>query len=53
MIVTHGTAMSIYAARVLRVDPLAFWRSLSMPTAVVLDANEMKIIDVPDTPADR
>ncbi|MGR9344016.1 histidine phosphatase family protein [Rhizobium leguminosarum] len=53
MIVTHGTAMSIYAARVLRVDPLAFWRSLSMPTAVVLDGNEMKIIDVPDTPADR
>jgi broad specificity phosphatase PhoE len=53
MIVTHGTAMSIYAARVLRVDPLAFWRSLSMPTAVVLDGNEMKVIDVPDTPAGR
>ncbi|WP_315860979.1 histidine phosphatase family protein [Rhizobium leguminosarum] len=28
MIVTHGTALSIYAARVLGVDPLAFWRSL-------------------------
>ncbi|MGO7428241.1 histidine phosphatase family protein, partial [Rhizobium ruizarguesonis] len=53
MIVTHGTAMSIYAARVLRVDPLAFWRSLSMPTAVVLNGNEMKVIDVPDTPAGR
>ncbi|TBB65593.1 histidine phosphatase family protein [Rhizobium ruizarguesonis] len=53
MIVTHGTAMSIYAARVLRGDPLVFWRSLSMPTAVVLNANEMKVIDVPGTPADR
>lgn len=53
MIVTHGTAMSIYAARVLRVDPLAFWRSLSMPTAVVLNGNEMKVIDVRDTSTGR
>ncbi|WP_087003521.1 histidine phosphatase family protein [Rhizobium sullae] len=50
MIVSHGTAMSIYAARVLSVDPLAFWRSLSIPTAIVLNGNEMNVINVQDAP---
>jgi broad specificity phosphatase PhoE len=49
MIVSHGTAMSIYVARVLRINPVAFWRSLSMPAAVVLHGNEMKIINAEDT----
>jgi hypothetical protein len=49
MIVSHGTAMSIYIARVLRVDPVALWRGFSMPTAVVLHGNEMKIINAEDT----
>ncbi|WP_087001912.1 histidine phosphatase family protein [Rhizobium sullae] len=52
MVVSHGTAISIYAARVLRVDPPAFWRSLSMPTAIVLNGNEMTAINVQDAPAE-
>ncbi|MHC2218953.1 histidine phosphatase family protein [Rhizobium leguminosarum] len=51
MIISHGTAISIYAARVLGVEPLAFWRSLSIPTAVVLNGGEINIIDLQGNPA--
>lgn len=46
LVVSHGTVMSLYVSRRMGFDPLPFWRSLAMPTAIVLRGNHMKVIDV-------
>jgi len=37
LVVTHGTVMSLYLARLSGVDPWEIWQSLSMPSYVDLD----------------
>ena len=37
LVVTHGTVMSLYLARLAGVDPWEIWQSLSMPSYVDLD----------------
>ncbi len=36
IVVTHGTVMTLYVASVAGVDPICFWRSLGLPSYVVL-----------------
>ena len=36
--VTHGTVLSLYAGRLLGLDPHDLWRNLRMPDAFVFDA---------------
>jgi broad specificity phosphatase PhoE len=44
LVVTHGTVMSIYVSRRLRVEPFSFWTELGMPMAVVISGNEIEVI---------
>jgi broad specificity phosphatase PhoE len=46
LIVSHGTVMSLYVSRLISFDPFPFWRSLAMPTAIVLKSGRMRVIDV-------
>jgi broad specificity phosphatase PhoE len=38
IVVSHGTALSLYAADVAKLDPQDLWRTLGFPEALVLDA---------------
>jgi 2,3-bisphosphoglycerate-dependent phosphoglycerate mutase len=41
-VVTHGTILSIYAGRAARlVDTFAFWKSLKLPDAILLDGGSL------------
>jgi broad specificity phosphatase PhoE len=42
LLVTHGTAMAILLARRCGLDPLAFWRTLAAPAAVILDGERLE-----------
>lgn len=44
MLVTHGTALCIYLARIVGVDPVPFWQALTMPMAVQLDGVRLTIL---------
>lgn len=35
-IVSHGTALTLYIARLAGLDPMPFWKSLTMPMAIVM-----------------
>jgi broad specificity phosphatase PhoE len=39
VVVCHGTVISLWVARRLNLDPMKLWRSLGMPSAVVLAEN--------------
>jgi probable phosphoglycerate mutase len=39
--VTHGTAATIFVARRCGVEPVAFWRALSLPAAIVVDGKRL------------
>jgi broad specificity phosphatase PhoE len=39
--VTHGTAATIFVARRCGVEPVAFWRALSLPAAIVVDGERL------------
>ena len=41
---THGTILSIYVSRMLRIDAMPFWRGLGLPCAIVLSEGQMRII---------
>lgn len=43
IVVTHGTAMSLYVAGVAGVRPMSFWRGLGLPSYVVLTLPERNI----------
>jgi broad specificity phosphatase PhoE len=36
-VVTHGTVISLFISRLFAIDPYPFWRSLTLPSFVVLD----------------
>ena len=37
LLVTHGTAMTLYLAQMAEIEPLSFWQAMTMPMAVLLD----------------
>ena len=39
LVASHGTVLSLYLSRRLRLEPFALWKSLAMPEAFVLDAD--------------
>lgn len=49
IVVTHGTVMTLYAARVAGVRQMCFWRRLGLPSYVVLALAEMDIQSVVDS----
>jgi broad specificity phosphatase PhoE len=42
VVVSHGTAISIYVGRILGVDPVALWRELRTPTALIMQDGKME-----------
>lgn len=43
-LVTHGTALTLYLARTTGIAPLPFWRSLTLPMAIALEAGSLNLI---------
>ena len=48
VVVTHGTVMTLYAARVAGVRQMYFWRRLGLPSYVVLTLPDMCVQSVVD-----
>ena len=46
VVVTHGTVMTLYVARVADVRHMSFWRRLGLPSYVVLALPEMQVSEV-------
>lgn len=44
VLVTHGTALTLYLARKTGISPLPFWRSLTMPMAMELEGATLAIL---------
>jgi broad specificity phosphatase PhoE len=45
-IVTHGTVLSLYVTRVAGLEPVAFWKSLGLPSFVVLTLPGFELLRV-------
>jgi 2,3-bisphosphoglycerate-dependent phosphoglycerate mutase len=45
-IVTHGTVLSLYVTRVAGLEPVAFWKSLGLPSFVVLSLPGLGLLRV-------
>ena len=43
IVVTHGTVMALYAARVADVQPMSFWRALKTPCVVEVELPKMRV----------
>lgn len=43
-LVTHGTAMTLHLARHASIEPLAFWKSMTMPMAVLLEDGALTVL---------
>ena len=48
-VVTHGTVISLFAARANRTDPFALWRRLGLPSFVVLALPDFRLLEVVET----
>ena len=46
VIVTHGTVMTLFVARVAGIDPVPFWKGLGLPAYVVLSYPELALLEV-------
>ncbi len=46
VVVTHGTVMALYVAKVAGVEPMDFWRRLRLPSFVVLTLPEMRVSEI-------
>ena len=44
IVVSHGTAISIYIGRVVGIDAWAFWHRLTTPMAVILSDGGMRVL---------
>ena len=44
IVVTHGTVLTLYVAGVAGVRPMSFWRSLGLPSYVVLEVPGNRIL---------
>ena len=49
VVVTHGTVMTLYAARVAGVRQMCFWSRLGLPSFVVMTLPDMDIQSVADS----
>ena len=49
VVITHGTVMTLYAARVAGVRQMCFWRRLGLPSFVVMTLPDMDIQSVVDS----
>jgi broad specificity phosphatase PhoE len=45
-VVTHGTVMTLYVSRAIRLSPFAFWKRLGMPAFVVLSLPDFSTVTV-------
>jgi broad specificity phosphatase PhoE len=45
-IVSHGTIMTLFLARVTGIDPVPFWKGLGLPAFVVLSHPELALLEV-------
>jgi broad specificity phosphatase PhoE len=45
-IVTHGTVLSLYVARRTGLEPVAFWKSLGLPSFAVLSLPQLDLLRV-------
>jgi broad specificity phosphatase PhoE len=45
-IVSHGTVMTLFVARVARIKPVPFWKGLGLPAYVVLSYPELALLEV-------
>jgi 2,3-bisphosphoglycerate-dependent phosphoglycerate mutase len=45
-IVTHGTVLSLYVTRMVGLEPVAFWKSLGLPSFVVLSLPGFELLRV-------
>ncbi len=43
IVVTHGTVMTLYVARVADVEPMSFWRELKTPCFVEVELPNMRV----------
>jgi broad specificity phosphatase PhoE len=43
VVVSHGTVMTLFVAAATGMEPFAFWKSLEMPSAVVLSIPELAL----------
>ncbi len=46
VVITHGTVMTLYVARLAGVQHMSFWRRLGLPSFVVLTLPEMQVSEV-------
>lgn len=44
-IVTHGTVLALYTAELLREPPFQLWRNLGLPSMLVFEWPEMRLVD--------
>ncbi|UYN98908.1 MAG: histidine phosphatase family protein [Devosia sp.] len=43
-VITHGTALCIFLSRHAGIDPLPFWKSMTLPMAVLLEDHAVTIL---------
>ncbi|MDE2991099.1 MAG: histidine phosphatase family protein [Chloroflexota bacterium] len=43
IVVTHGTVMALYLARIANVEPMSFWRELETPCFVDVEIPQMRV----------
>lgn len=43
IVVTHGTVMALYLARIANVEPMRFWRELETPCFVEVETPRMRV----------
>ena len=45
-VVTHGTVITLYVAKACGIDPFPFWKSLQLPSYVVLSMPTKRLVEV-------
>jgi broad specificity phosphatase PhoE len=45
-IIAHGTVISLFVARIARIDPYPLWQRLGLPSFVVLSRPELALLEV-------
>ena len=49
IVITHGTVMTLYVARIAGIDPVRFWHRLGTPSFVVLELPDMGLRSIVDS----
>mgnify|MGYP001766349455 CR=1 FL=1 len=45
-IVAHGTVISLYVSRKYEIEPFGLWKSLGLPSCVVLNTNDKEVLTI-------